>query len=164
MLIRFVAYASVMCVLLLGSAAESSDSDNVVAEQGVAASGTFAPMGAPAAPPVKTNAGAGCVVELTKSYAITGTLSGVLEIDYRILVLGPCGSPPGTFDEDWIAHGTFVGTVNGADASGNLSYVAHVVAGGDIEGEIALGPGLSGSLDVRGNFADGELSYSGWVK
>ena len=124
-------------------------------------SGMFAPAGPPLRPPAKIEAGKSCIVDLTQRYAISGTLSGSLTIDYRIRVAGSCGSPAGTFDEEWIAHGTFSGTVNGSATSGNLSYIASVKAGGDVEGHIVLGQGLNGELVVRGNFGDGRLSYTG---
>ncbi len=134
------------------------------APDGKEASGSFEPSGPPLALPVKVDVGRNCLVELRQSYSVSGTLSGTMMIDYRILVYGPCGSPPGTFDEDWIAHGAFTGTVDGSSASGKLSYVARVQAGGDVEGRISLGQGLEGELQVRGNFGDGSLSYTGWVR
>lgn len=103
------------------------------------------------------------MVELRQSYAISGTLSGSMVIDYRILVAGPCGAPLGTFDEEWIAHGKFCGTIDGSAASGSLSYVARVRAGGDVDGRIVLGQGLDGELRVHGVFGDGRLSYEGSV-
>ena len=129
----------------------------------VDASGAFAPNGPPAVAPVRVDAGQGCVIDLTQAYTVTGTLSGTFAIDYRILSAGPCGSPAGTFDEEWIAHGTFTGTLNGAAVSGGLSYTATVTAGGDVEGTIILGPELEGELEVFGNFGDGTLTYEGWV-
>ncbi|MCP4964024.1 MAG: hypothetical protein GY926_02190 [bacterium] len=113
---------------------------------------------------MKTEVGKSCLVELKQSYSISGTLSGTMMIDYRIVVYGPCGMSAGTFDEDWIAHGTFAGTANGSAVSGKLSYVARVQAGGDVAGRISLGQGLEGELQVRGNFGDGSLSYTGWVR
>lgn len=129
--------------------------------RGNEASGSFAPSGPPSMPPVKVEAGKSCIVDLEQPYVVLGTLSGTFTLDYRILISGPCGAPPGTFDEEWIAHGTFTGTVNGATASGNLSYVAAVSAGGDVKGRMVLGQGLEGELEVRGNFGDRELSYRG---
>ena len=128
-------------------------------------SGTFAPAGIPLEQPVRVDAGGNCVVDLRQAYDISGTLSGSLEIDYRILVYGPCETPPviGKYDEEWIVHGTFTGTINGPAASGSLTYTAQVQAGGDVEGRILLGGGLDGELAVSGNFGDGELSYDGRV-
>jgi len=128
---------------------------------GVRAAGSLTPEGPPVGSPVRVNAGKGCVVDIRQRYAITGTLSGSVEIDFRILVAGPCGSPAGTFDEEWIAHGEFVGTVNGGAATGSFSYVARVRVGGDVEGRIVFGQGLTGDLSVHGNFRDGSLSYEG---
>jgi hypothetical protein len=67
------------------------------------------------------------------------------------------------FDEEWIAYGTFQGTVNGLAASGKLRYTARVRGGGDVEGRIVLGQGVNGELTVRGHFGDGRLSYTGHV-
>ena len=130
----------------------------------IAASGTFAPAGPPIAPPVRTAAGGRCIVDIKQPYTISGALSGTLEIDYRILVDGPCGPPAGTFDENWIAFGKFSGAVNGQNASAKFTYVAHVKAGGDVAGQIKLGEGLVGELGVRGDFGDGHLSYEGWLE
>jgi hypothetical protein len=91
-------------------------------------------------------------------------MSGSLEIDFRILTYGPCAATsgaPGTFDEVWIARGTFTGTFHDDVVVATFSYVADVKAGGDVRGTIVLGDELSGTLEVRGNFADGLLSYRG---
>ena len=127
------------------------------------AAGTFAPNGPPAEPPVRTDAGGGCNVDLTQDYTIEGTLLGAMRVDYRIWVAGPCGSPVGTFDEHWIAHGTFTGTKDGMAASARFSYLAEVKAGGSVKGHIVFSHGLNGEFSVRGNFADGRLTYEGWV-
>ena len=132
--------------------------------KGVAISGTFAPKGPPVREPVKIAAGSGCVVELVQPYVISGDLAGTMTIDYRIMIYGPCGSPPGTFDETWVAHGRLSVTRDGEEISTSLSYVAHVKAGGDVEGQIRLGHELEGTLNVSGNFADGKLGYAGWLK
>lgn len=135
-------------------------------DRGSKVAGTFKPVGPPLEPPVRVDAGAGCVVDIRQAYAITGTLSGSLEIDYRIMVSGPCEVPPvpGKYDEEWIAHGTFKVTFNGSSVSGTLTYTARVKAGGDVEGRMVFGDGMAGDMDVCGNFGDGELSYVGLVK
>lgn len=94
---------------------------------------------------------------------ISGSLSGTLDINFRIKVDGPCGSPMGTFDEEWIAHGVFSGTADGKAGTASFTYCAQVKAGGDVNGEIVFGQGLEGKLQVTGNFADGELGYQGRV-
>ena len=43
----------------------------------------------------------------------------------------------------------------------SFSYVADVELGGDVRGMIVLGDELTGTLEVRGNFADGLPSYRG---
>lgn len=104
------------------------------------------------------------MVELEQDYTISGTLDGSLRLDYRILVHGPIGSPPGTFDEEWIAHGFFEGTFEGSPARAGLTYVAKVQAGGEVDGRILLGQGIQGELRVLGNFGDGKLEYDGWAQ
>lgn len=76
------------------------------------------------------------------------------------MVAGPCGSPPGTYDEDWIAYGKFSGNVNGNSASANLCYQANVKAGGEINGLIMLSQGPNGELHVFGNPKNNKLSYT----
>jgi hypothetical protein len=127
----------------------------------IEAAGTFSPNGPPSEPPLRVEAGGSCIVDLKQAYTITGTLSGSLSIDYRILVAGPCGLPLGTFNENWIAHGTFTGTIGGAEVTARFSYAAQVKAGGEVDGLIVFGPGLQGELQVSGNFSDGRLAYEG---
>lgn len=131
---------------------------------GKKAAGTLTPVGTPLEPPKRVDVGQSCLVEMRQAYTISGTLSGSAEIDYRILVAGSCGSPAGTFDEQWIAHGTFTGQVDKADASASFTYTARVNAGGQVDGRIVFGQGLEGELDVHGNFGDGKLTYTGWLK
>jgi len=54
---------------------------------------------------------------------MSGTLSGSLEIDYRILVHGPCEVPPapGKHDGEWIAYGRFNVEADGLARSGTLT-------------------------------------------
>jgi hypothetical protein len=107
-------------------------------------SGTFAPVGPPLGPPTRVDAGGHCII-----------------------TYGPCpvGPPvPGAYAEDWIAHGTFAGTVHGAPASASLSYTGHAKAGGEVQGRIVLSDGLEGQLRVLGDFDDGELAYRGPVQ
>jgi hypothetical protein len=135
-------------------------------EEETRASGTFAPAGPPLEEPVRVDAGGSCIVDLRQAYDVSGTLTGSIEVDYRIVVYGPCEVPPvlGKYDEEWIAYGAFAGTFDGSPASGSLIYTAQVRAGGDVEGRIVLGGGLDAELAVSGNFSDGKLSYRGRVK
>ncbi len=163
---RLTSCSFLVAVLSLLSASQSMAQDT--SEQTRAeteASGTFAPAGPPLEQPVRVDAGGSCVVDLRQAYEISGTFSGSLEIDYRILVYGPCDMPTviGKYDEEWIAHGTFTGRIDGSAASGSLTYTVQVRAGGDVEGRILLGGGLDGELAVSGNFGDGKLSYHGRV-
>ena len=138
--------------------AESADSTRVY--------GTFEPTGPPANQPVRVAAGGSCIIDLKQAYSIAGTLRGSLEIDYRIVVYGPCEAPPvpGKYDEEWIAHGVFSGTVKDAEASATFIYTAQVEAGGEVSGRILLDGDREGELAVSGNFGDGLHSYEGWIK
>jgi hypothetical protein len=127
------------------------------------ASGTLAPSGAPVNPPVRVDAAGSCIVDLSQRYTFAGSLNGTSNIDYRILIHGPCGSPIGTYDEDWIAYGTFTGTIDGKNRHIAFSYTAEVTAGGNVDGKIVLGGPAKGELRISGNFGDGVLSYRGWV-
>jgi len=121
-------------------------------------------VGAPVGAPVRVEAGPACIVDLVQRYALDGGLSGGMEINFRILVHGPCGSPAGTFDEEWIAHGMFAGTLKGDSASGTFVYTADVRDGGQVRGRLAFGSGLDGELTVRGRLSDGSLAYAGAVE
>lgn len=127
------------------------------------ASGTIKPNGAPNEPPIRIEAGEACIVDLIQNYTVTGTLSGSFEINYRIIIHGPCTEPPGTFDEEWIAYGTFSGMVNNKQADGKFTYIAEVRESGNIDGKIVFGQGITGELNIMGNFKDGKLSYQGTI-
>ena len=127
----------------------------------IRATGLLQPDGPPQQLPVRVDAGKGCVVDVQQSYIVSGTLSGSFEVDFRILVLGPCGHPLGTFAEEWIARGSFVGSLQGKAAAARFTYTATVEPGGEVTGLIVLGQGLDGELGIRGNFSDGELTYDG---
>lgn len=125
------------------------------------ASGTFAPVGPPTRGVVRTPAGDACIVDLLQAYEIQGSLAGTLEIDYRIYVDGPCGSPQGTFSESWIAHGRFTGTAGGDAAAADFWYLADVAEGGVVTGSMGFSGDVSGELSVAGQFSDRRLSYRG---
>lgn len=154
--------AIVSLLLSLQSMAQNTSGGT---KDGTVASGIFAPAGPPQEQPRRVDAGGNCIVDLKQTYDVSGTLSGSLEIDYRILVHGPCELPPmiGKYNEEWIAYGTFTGTIDGSAASDSFIYTAQVRGGGDVEGRILLAGDLKGELAVSGNFADGELSYHGHV-
>jgi len=164
MISRLIFCSFLVAVLSLPFASQSVAQDTSgQAGSETAASGIFAPVGPPLEQPVRVDAGGSCVVDLRQAYDISGTLSGSLEIDFRILVYGPCEVPPviGKYDEEWVAYGTFTGAVDGSAASGNLIYTAQVRAGGDVKGRLVFGGGIDGELAVSGNFRDGKLSYDG---
>lgn len=124
-------------------------------------SGTLSPTGPPVDAPVRVDAGPDCIVDLTQRYEVRGDLAGRMEIDFRILIQGPCGSPAGTYDEEWIAYGTFDGSLDREPASGSFVYTAEIRSGGEVNGRMVFGGGLEGELLIAGKFSDGELEYSG---
>lgn len=140
-------------LLLFGVAASSAAQDE--------AEGTLTPSGPPSSPPRRVDAGGACIVDLEQRYDVAGTLSGRLVADYRILVQGPCGEPPGTVEEQWIAHGVFEGAVRGDTVSASFWYTARVRVGGAVEGQMVFGGGIQAKLNVTGRFSDGYLSYTG---
>lgn len=83
-----------------------------------------------------------------------------------LFVYGPCEVPPepGKYDEEWIAFGTFTGTINESPASGTLTYTAQVEAGGNVKGHMVFDDGINGEITVSGNFYDGKLKYMGVMK
>lgn len=137
-------------------------SDHLVT--GTKAYGSLVPDGSPIEKPERINTGKNCIVNLVQPYKITGTLNGTITFNYRILIKGPCGSPPGTYSEEWIAYGSFKGEINKNVVSAEMSYTAKVKAGGEIEGKILSGNGLEGELRIYGNFSNGKLLYTGIIK
>lgn len=126
--------------------------------------GTLSPVGAPVGTPLRVSAGSGCVVDLVQRYSAAGGLSGRMEIDYRILVHGSCGSPAGTYDEEWIARGTFTGSLADDSTSGSFVYTGEVRDGGEVSGRMEFDQGLEGELVIHGRFSDGSLTYSGSLR
>lgn len=149
---------SVVALMLTSATVFGADSMSEIR-----ATGTIQPDGPPQQEPVRVDAGAGCVVDVRQAYIVKGTLTGSFNIDFRILVRGPCGRPLGTFAEEWIARGNFVGSLQGESATAKFTYTATVEPGGEVSGQIVLGQGLNGELRVRGSFADGELIYDGQI-
>lgn len=166
MILNSTTMSLVTCALaLLLASAAIGQNDSEQFENGTEAEGTFAPTGPPSDQPVRVEAGGSCIIDLKQAYSISGTLSGSLAIDYRIIVYGPCETPPvpGHYDEEWIAHGTFKGRISESEAFSTFIYTAKVQAGGGVEGRIVIGDGVHGELAVTGNFGDGHLSYQGQI-
>jgi hypothetical protein len=141
--------------LLLGTTASAQTTGT-----DMQATGTFKPAGPPDHP-VRTQVGDVCIVDLGQRYTIDGTITGTMQIDYRIFVAGPCGAPPGTYDEQWIARGRYSVHVGEPVREGPLGYLASVTSKGRVEGRITLAEELRGTLEVRGNFNDGVMQYRG---
>lgn len=140
------------CLILTGT---------TMAEDPTPVAGTLSPAGPPASAPVRAAAGPSCIVDLTQRYEMAGDLAGQMEIAYRILVHGPCGAPAGTYDEEWIARGTFEGKLGDAATSATFVYTAEVRDEGAVRGTMTFGGELQGELTMRGRFSDRELRYSG---
>ena len=154
--VRSAIWLSVVVLALTTATVSSAD-----ATSQIRAIGTFRPDGPPQQEPTRVDAGKGCVVDVQQAYVVEGTLEGSFNIDFRILVRGPCGSPIGTFAEEWIARGEFVGSLQGESTTASFTYTATVKPGGEVCGLIEFGQGLAGQLRVRGSFSDGELIYDG---
>lgn len=102
-----------------------------------------------------------CIIDLEQEYRLEGSLVGGMTLDFRIYVDGPCGEPPGTFDEHWIARGEYAVRLEESDLEGALIYLADVEAGGRVEGTLILAEDVEGALQVEGRFADGFMRYEG---
>ena len=151
-----------LLVWIISSSGSNAQENNAeTSEASLEISGILTPIGKPINVPERIDAGESCIIDLKQKYTIAGSLSGTAEIDYRIIIAGKCGSPPGTFEEEWIAYGKFAGSVIGKPASANLSYTAHVKSGGDVDGIIVMGQGIKAKLIISGNFSDRKLSYKG---
>ena len=154
--VRYKRWLSMFTLMLTCAAVFGADSTKMIQ-----ATGTFQPDGPPRQKPVRIDAGQSCVVDMQQAYVVDGTLSGSFDIDFRILVFGPCGHPLGTFAEEWIARGTFVGSLHGKSTTAKFTYTALVKRGGEVNGQVVLGQGLNGELRIRGSFSDGKLTYEG---
>jgi hypothetical protein len=154
--VRFEIRLSVFALMLTSATVFGAESMSQIH-----ATGTFLPDGPPKQKPTRVDAGTGCVVDVRQAYIVKGTLAGSFNVDFRILVRGPCGRPIGTFAEEWIARGEFAGSLQGESTSAKFIYTATVEPGGEVSGLIVLGQGLDGELRIRGNFSDGELTYDG---
>lgn len=135
--------------------------DEAKSDRKIEISGEIKPLGKPIELPKRIQAGKSCIIDIKQTYTVTGNLTGAMEIDYRIIVSGDCGLPPGTFDEEWIAFGTFTGMINGQSVKESFSYMAYVKAGGKVNGEIVFRQELNIELRITGNMNDGKLSYEG---
>jgi hypothetical protein len=133
-------------------------------QERVELSGTFSPAGPPVDAPERVDAGPTCIVDLSQRYEVEGDLAGRMDVDYRILVHGPCGAGAGTYDEEWIAHGTFDGNLDREHVSGNFVYTADVRSGGEVRGRMVFGGGIEGTFTILGTFSDQRLSYSGVIE
>ena len=122
-------------------------------------SGTMDREGYPKTPLDKENAGGGCIVDVTQEHSVSGSMSGTLEIDYRLLIAGSCESQAEMDDQEWIAHGVFEGMVDDSSRAASFSYVGEVKDGGNLEGTIVFSGGLVVELRIMGSFCDAPLCY-----
>jgi hypothetical protein len=89
MKIYFILIIGMSLLLMNINPAQDSISTSVI-QNGIEASGTFSPSSPPKKKPERIEAGKSCIIDLIESYTISGTLSGKMEFNYRILVKGPC--------------------------------------------------------------------------
>jgi len=158
--INKIFFSVLILLTILGlNNAQETNQQNLNTKQTM--SGFLTPNGKPIKDPIRIDAGECCIIDLIQPYSISGDISGSIEMDYRIIVYGKCGSLPGTYNEEWIAYGTFNGRINNKKANAKLSYTAKVQAGGDVDGIIIFGQGVKAELIVYGNLSDGKLYYKG---
>jgi hypothetical protein len=83
-----------------------------------------------------------CRVSIDGTLTFTGTLTGAATGRLTALVLAPCSeaqsTPPGTSRDVFRFQGTFSGTVDGAPATGALTYAGVTRVGGAIDAGVRL--------------------------
>ena len=83
-----------------------------------------------------------CRVSVDGTLTFTGTLTGTATGSLTALVLAPCAqarsTPPGTARDVFRFQGTFSGTVDGAAATGPLTYAGVTRVGGAIDAKVLL--------------------------
>ena len=108
-----------------------------------------------------------CELVVKGTLTFSGTLSGVAEGTTTAYVLAPCDAalavPPGTFRDVFRFSGVFAGTVDGAAATGELTYAGVTRPGGDIGATIRLRGSASAVLRAKATVAVGG-TYTGVVK
>lgn len=114
----------------------------------ISASGTLG-LGGPPTSRVATSVADNCLVDISFPFWLSGTLEATGTADYRILAHGPCGSPPYTFQEEWIVLTDFTGSVDGVEGSFKAVWTAEV-RDGVVTGTFTFGAGAGGLVDIGG--------------
>lgn len=112
--------------------------------------------------------GGRCELTVEGTLDFTGTLDGTAGGTTTAIVFAPCAdvlaNPPGTFRDTFRFSGDFVGTVDGTDTAGPLSYFGVTDPGGDIRAAIHLkGDEARAFLRADAKLAEGG-SYRGVAK
>ncbi len=82
-------YILIICSLLMMNITLAQDSTSAMDNKDkIEAVGEFSPEGPPKNPK-RVEAGKGCIVDLIESYNFSGSLSGKIVFNYRILIKGP---------------------------------------------------------------------------
>ena len=91
-----------------------------------------------------------CLLPLQGTHVYSGDLEGTMNLDYRILLHGPCDPEAeiGDLDESWIVTGRFDGAVNGRTGAFDIFYIADITDK-HLTGQMAVVPG-SGSGELAG--------------
>lgn len=104
--------------------------------------------------------GANCLLTVQGTLTFTGRLEGEATATTRALVFGECPavetSVPGTFADIFQSELLFTGTIDGVAVSNlKIIYQGRTAVGGAITGQMRLGNGRGGILDVLGRVAQG---------
>jgi hypothetical protein len=110
-----------------------------------------------------------CAADILGTYTFTGSLEGGGLAFIRLRSHGPCGSPPYTFAEDGVIHGTFTGTIAGKTGSFSYRYTFALDAGSTWRGRIEIlsgtaeFEGLRGRLRINSTDTATQDPYTGWI-
>jgi hypothetical protein len=108
-----------------------------------------------------------CHLEVHTSKQFEGTIEGMAPMVLNIVVNHFCdGMPPDTYAHQWVASGTFTGTVDSVPGAFDFAYVAQIEAGGELNGKFIIIEGAGGLANLRGIINEtgpllGTTSYSG---
>lgn len=92
--LKFLAVITLILLPILESTAQSYTDQEIANLDGKKTSGSYTPVGPPLEQPVRVSSGGNCIVDIKQAYTVLGTLSGSLEIDYRIICIRTLRSTP----------------------------------------------------------------------
>lgn len=103
----------------------------------------------------------GCVIDLTATFELVGSLAGAFEAFFVIEHAGPCDQPA---EETFEAVGTYEGVIAGVEGSFPLEFDGTIDAEGMAQGKLEMkGESVEAILQLSG-VAGVEGTYSGEVK